>query len=66
MRFVRNFIGKKIPSVTIHGMASEWSTNLRSRNDQPSRVNSVSVYLGYRLALAMVSRLDKSSCGEYR
>ena len=61
-----SFIGKKIPSVTIHGLSTDWRNILHSRKDQPSRVNSVSVYLGYRLGLAMVSRLDKSLCGEYR
>jgi hypothetical protein len=61
-----SFIGKRIPSVTIHGLSREWADILHSRKDQPSRVNSVNVYLGYRLGLAMVSRLDKSACGEYR
>ena len=61
-----SFIAKKIPALTIHGLSNEWPTILHSRNDQPSRVNSMSVYLGYRLTLAVVSRLDKSPCAEYR
>lgn len=61
-----SFIEKKIPALTLHGLNNEWPTILHSSKDQPSRVNFMSVYLGYRLALAMVNRLDKSPCGEYR
>jgi Zn-dependent M28 family amino/carboxypeptidase len=61
-----SFINKRIPAVTIHGMTNEWPTILHSRNDQPARVNPISVYLGYRLGLAMVTRLDISSCSAYR
>ena len=60
------FLAKKIPAVTIHGMNSEWPTILHSRNDQASKVNPISVYLGYRLVLAMIARLDESSCAMYR
>lgn len=61
-----SFIRKKIPAVTIHGMSNEFTTLLHSKNDQSSKVNSTSVYLGYRLALAMVARLDNLSCSEYK
>lgn len=61
-----SFIEKKIPAITIHGMTNEWPTILHSRNDQPTKVNPVSVYLGYRLALAMVSRLDEAPCSACR
>lgn len=61
-----SFIRKKIPSLTIHGLSNNWTSILHSRNDQSSRVNANSVYLGYRLVLALVVRLDGSSCGEYR
>jgi Zn-dependent M28 family amino/carboxypeptidase len=61
-----SFIAKKIPAITIHGMTNEWPTILHTRNDQPAKVKPVSVYLGYRLALAMVIKLDNLPCGEYR
>lgn len=61
-----SFIAKKIPALTLHGMNDEWASILHSRNDQSSKINPNGVYLGYRLALAMVFRLDSSSCGEYR
>ena len=60
------FLRKKIPAVTIHGMPNEWATILHSQKDQPSKVNPLNVYLGYRLALAMVIRLDGSPCDAYK
>ena len=50
-----SFIAKKIPALTIVGLSDEWPTILHTRNDRPSRVNSMNVYLGYRLALAVVN-----------
>jgi Zn-dependent M28 family amino/carboxypeptidase len=60
------FIQKKIPAVTIHGMNNQWPTILHSRNDQVSKINPMSVYLAYRLILAMVARLDQSPCTAYK
>ncbi|HZE71990.1 MAG TPA: M20/M25/M40 family metallo-hydrolase [Pyrinomonadaceae bacterium] len=61
-----SFVSKKIPALTIHGLNNEWSSIIHSRNDQISKVNPVSVYLGYKLVLGLVSRLDASSCAAYR
>jgi hypothetical protein len=61
-----SFLAKGIPAVTLHGLTSDWASILHSRKDQASKVNPASVYLGYRLALALVLRLDSSPCGEYR
>jgi Zn-dependent M28 family amino/carboxypeptidase len=44
-----SFIEKKIPAVTIHGMSNKWPEFLHTGNDQASKVNAMSVYLGYRL-----------------
>lgn len=60
------FVAKKIPAVTIHGLNNDWSTILHSKQDQAGKVNATSVYLGYRLALAMIVRLDASACDAYR
>jgi hypothetical protein len=60
------FVAKKIPAVTIHGMSNKWSEILHTGNDQVSKVNPMSVYLAYRLALAMVARLDESPCDAYK
>ncbi len=61
-----SFVAKKIPALTIHGMTNDWPSILHTRNDQASKVNPVSVYLGYRLALALLIRLDSSACAAYR
>lgn len=61
-----SFVSRKIPALTIHGMTKDWPRILHSRNDQASRVNANSVYLGYRLALAMLLKVDQASCADYR
>lgn len=61
-----SFIEKKIPALTLHGMTREWPSILHTRNDRTSKMDTNSVYLGYRLALALVVRLDGLPCGEYR
>ncbi|MDQ2855783.1 MAG: M28 family metallopeptidase [Acidobacteriota bacterium] len=61
-----SFVSRKIPAVTIHGLNSTWQSILHSRDDQASRINAGSVYLGYRLALAMLLKVDGSACGDYR
>ena len=60
------FIWKKIPAITIHGLNDQWTSILHTSKDQPAEVDPHSVYLGYRLALAMLSRLDESPCDAYR
>jgi len=60
------FLARKIPAVTIHGLNNQWPAILHSYKDQTSKVNPMSVYLGYRLALGVISRLDESSCAAYR
>jgi Iap family predicted aminopeptidase len=60
------FVAKKIPAVTIHGLSNDWQSILHTRNDQVSKINPLSVYLGYRLALALLIRIDSSACTAYR
>ncbi|MGH9842078.1 MAG: M28 family metallopeptidase [Blastocatellia bacterium] len=61
-----SFNKKKIPAVTIVGMSSDWPRILHTRNDQVARINFTSVYLGYRLAAAMVARIDSADCQAFR
>ena len=61
-----SFVAMKIPAVTIHGLNNKWMKILHSHRDQPDKVNAASVYLGYRLALGMVARLDQAACDAYR
>ena len=56
------FLARDIPAVTLHGMTNEWSRILHSRWDQAAKVKPISVYLGYRLALALAVHLDELPC----
>jgi hypothetical protein len=47
-------------------MSNKWPEFLHTGNDQASQVNAMSVYLGYRLTLAMITRLDESACAAYK
>lgn len=60
------FLRRGIPALTIHGLSTEWRAILHSKNDQATKVNHISVYLGYRLALALMLRLDELSCGQFK
>lgn len=61
-----SFVAAGIPAVTIHGLSNNWPKILHGPRDQPGKVNPTSVYLGYRLALAMVAQIDQASCVAYR
>jgi Peptidase family M28 len=61
-----SFIGKKIPAITISAVGDGWEKILHSNKDQLSIVNELSVYVGYRLALALVVELCDLPCGVSR
>lgn len=61
-----SFVSKKIPAITISAISSEWRQVLHSDNDQVSKVNPVSLYIGYRVALALVGELHNLPCDASR
>jgi Zn-dependent M28 family amino/carboxypeptidase len=61
-----SFNRKGIPALTIHSLTDEWQKILHSSNDNPSKVNHESVYLGYRLALSLFVRIDDAECQSFR
>jgi len=61
-----SFNRKGIPALTIHAMTNDWPKILHTNNDNPSKVNPDSVYLGYRLALALLIRIDQADCQSFR
>jgi Zn-dependent M28 family amino/carboxypeptidase len=61
-----SFIKMKIPAVTIHALNGNWPKILHSSNDDPSRINHDSVYMGYRMALALLLRVDEVDCQSFR
>jgi aminopeptidase YwaD len=60
------FRNRKIPAITLHGMAGEWWKTLHSENDRAEAVNLQSVYLGYRLGLLMVLEIDQAPLDKWR
>lgn len=61
-----SFIARKIPAVTIHGLSDDWPNILHTGNDQASKINHENVYQGYRLALALLIKIDESDCQAFR
>lgn len=61
-----SFLERKIPSVTIHGLAGDFSKVIHTVQDQPKVVKSDGVYLAYRLALSVIVDISKCSCDEFR
>src|SRR5262249_9022427 len=57
-----SFIRKKIPAVTIHGLSNDWRKVLHSSNDKSEKINHSNVYLGYRLAAALLVRVIDEDC----
>lgn len=60
-----SFLGKKIASITISGLAGNWATILHTPNDKLKSVNMDSVYVGYRFGLVFAARLDAAGCRDY-
>jgi Zn-dependent M28 family amino/carboxypeptidase len=61
-----SFVARDIPAVTLSGLSSNWMSILHTSSDQVKEVNPLSVYLGYRLSLAMWHRIEQAPCNAYR
>jgi Zn-dependent M28 family amino/carboxypeptidase len=61
-----SFLERKIPAISLIGLSSDWSRVLHTNQDQSSRVDSSSVYAGYRLALALYGEIENSACDAFR
>ena len=55
-----------IPAITLSGITGNWYEILHTKKDQQKRVNPASVYLGYRLALAVWNQIDSAPCEAFR
>lgn len=60
------FLERKIPAVTIHGLAGDFTKILHTPDDKAIKINPDSVYLTYRLALAVLAQIDDSDCQAWR
>jgi Peptidase family M28 len=61
-----SFMRKKIPALTIHALTNDWMKVLHTNNDNAAKVKAESVYLGYRLALTLLVRINASDCQAFR
>ncbi|MBI3940086.1 MAG: M20/M25/M40 family metallo-hydrolase [Acidobacteria bacterium] len=61
-----SFRERNIPAITLHGLTDDYRSVLHSARDQPEILNPESIYLGYRLALALLSSVDAAECKAWR
>jgi Zn-dependent M28 family amino/carboxypeptidase len=61
-----SFMDRGIPAITLHGVTNGWEKVLHTDNDKPAKVDAVSVYLGYRVALALTVEIINAPCGAWR
>src|SRR5581483_4659223 len=61
-----SFIAKKIPVISLHGLAGDWTKVLHSEADRPDNVKPLSVYIGYRLTLLIVVEIINAPCDAWR
>lgn len=61
-----SFLERKIPAISIHGLSNEWRQVLHTNNDRVSKVNTMSVFMGYSLGLALFGELENSTCDAFR
>ena len=60
-----SFVARDIPAVTLSGLSKDWDSILHSRNDQADKIQAISVYLGYRMALSRFARMDEAPCNAF-
>ncbi|HYO98702.1 MAG TPA: M20/M25/M40 family metallo-hydrolase [Pyrinomonadaceae bacterium] len=61
-----SFLERKIPAIALHGLSNEWQRVLHSHEDKVSKVNTMSVFMGYRLALGLFGEVENSACDAFR
>ncbi len=61
-----SFRRRQIPAISIHGLSNEWRKVLHTNQDTVSKVNPMSVYMGYKLALALYGDVENSACAAFR
>lgn len=61
-----SFLERKIPAISIHGLSNQWREVLHTNEDKVSKVNPMSLYMGYKLALALFGEVEKSACDAFR
>lgn len=61
-----SFLRRKIPAIALHGLSNQWQQVLHTNEDKVSKINLMSVYMGYRLALGLFGEVENSPCDAFR
>src|SRR5262249_41427120 len=61
-----SFVARKVPAITLHGLSGDWTAVIHTDKDRPPAVKPGSVYVGYRLALAMIVEINNSPADAWR
>lgn len=61
-----SFLERKIPAIALHGLSNDWARILHSHEDRVSKVNAMSVFSGYRLALGLLGEVENSACDAFK
>jgi hypothetical protein len=61
-----SFLRRKIPAIALHGLSNQWQSVLHTNDDKVSKVNTMSVFMGYRLALGLFGEVENSACDAFR
>ena len=61
-----SFRDRKIPAISLSGLAGNWQDILHTSHDKVGKVNMDSVYMGYRFGLLYLARLDAAPCQDHR
>ena len=61
-----SFKEKNIPAATISEIPKDWMEIYHHKKDQADKINNVSVYAAYRLALLMLAQIDEKDCQAWR
>jgi hypothetical protein len=61
-----SFLKQGIPAITLSGLSDGWAWVLHTKKDQQNAISTDSVFVGYRLAMAMWSSIDAAHCDSYR
>jgi|WetSurMetagenome_2_1015567.scaffolds.fasta_scaffold279587_2 Iap family predicted aminopeptidase len=61
-----SFIEKGIPAISLHGLSANWQNIIHTNRDTADQINPASVYLGYVLALNLLSKIDNCDCNTFR
>ncbi len=61
-----SFLARKIPAITFDGLSNDWQKYLHTKNDKISNINMQSVFIGYQFILVYVTKIDGTTCSEFR